>query len=105
MTRTSEPALTRTVFHLEITDDHALVLPPELRAQMGVEAGDIVAVSVLGNGGFLHKVPRERLAQPVVTEPVPALKGLLRDYFTDWDDVNRFVQEERGHEGERDKKR
>lgn len=97
MTQTSQPTVTRTVFHLEITDEHTLVLPPELREQMGIRAGDAVAISVLGESAFIHKVPKAKAADPIETEPVPELKGLLRDYFTDHEDVRRFIQEERGN--------
>lgn len=97
MTQTADPTLTQTVFHLEIADNHAIMLPPELREQMGIEAGDVVAVSVLGESAFVHKVSKTKAAQPVTTEPVPELKGLLEDYFTDREDVRRFIQEERGN--------
>lgn len=97
MFETSQPTLTRTVFHLEITGEHAIVLPPELREQMGVDVGDVVAVSVLGESAFVHKVSKAKAAQPITTEPVPELKGLLEDYFIDREDVRRFIEEERGN--------
>jgi bifunctional DNA-binding transcriptional regulator/antitoxin component of YhaV-PrlF toxin-antitoxin module len=97
MTQTAHPTLTQTIFHVEITDDHAIVLPPELREQMGIEAGDVVAVSVLGDSAFVHKVSKTKATQPMTTEPVPELRGLLEDYFTDREDVRRFIEEERGN--------
>lgn len=96
MTSTSQPTAVRTVFHLEIGDDLTLALPLELREQLELEAGDVVAISVFGGHGSIYKVPKARATEPVVTEPIPEAMGLLRDYFTDSDDVRRFLDEERG---------
>lgn len=96
MTSTSQPTAVRTVFHLEIGDDLTLALPPELREQLDLKAGDVVAVSVFGGHGSIYKVPKARVAEPVVTEPIPEARGLLRDYFKDSEDVRRFIAEERG---------
>lgn len=96
MTQTSAPAVQRTVFHIEITDEHAIVLPSDLREQLGLEAGDVVAISVFGGRGSLYKVPKAKAAEPVTTEPIPEARGLLRDYFKDSEDVRRFLAEERG---------
>ena len=84
------------IFHLKISDEHAIVLPPELRRRLGVEAGDTVAISIAGGQGFVYKTTRAEAAQPVVYEKLPELEGLLRDYFADREDVRRFLEEERG---------
>ena len=95
MATTTPSADTYPIFHLEITDQHAIVLPPELRERLGVEASDVLAFSVAAGQGFVYRVPKAKAADPVVYEKIPELKGLLSDYFTDWDDINRFVQDER----------
>jgi len=96
MSHTAQPTLTRTVFHLAIGDDHTLVLPPELREQLGLEAGDVVAISVFGGGASFYKASRAKAADPVTTEAVPEARGLLRDDFADREDVRRFLEAERG---------
>ena len=96
MTATTEATDTFPIFHLEITDEHTLVLPDDLLRALGAAAGDAVAISVAGGLGFISKVAKAKLAQPVVMEKIPDAKGLLRDYFTDHEDVMRFLAEERG---------
>ncbi len=49
MTSTADATDAFPIFRLEITDKHAIVLPPELRERLAVEAGDVLAVSVTGN--------------------------------------------------------
>ncbi len=95
MTSTADATNTFPIYHLEVTDEHTIVLPPDLRERLGVEAGDVLAISVVGGQGRVYKTTRADAARPVVTQPVPDAKGLLADYFKDWDDINRFVQEER----------
>ena len=91
MGSTTESTDTFPIFHVEFTDKHAIVLPPELRRRLGVEAGDVVAISALDGQGLIHKVQRAKAAEPVVYENFPEAEGLLRDYFTDHEDVPRFL--------------
>lgn len=93
-------ATTTQIFHLKIDDGHAIVLPPELRERLEVDPEDIVAISVVGNQTRIPKVSEVDAARPVVKRPMPEAKGLLRDSFTDWEDVKRFVEEERRGEDE-----
>ena len=95
MATTTPSADTFPIFHLEITDQHAIVLPPELRKRLGVGAGDVLAISVVAGQGFVYKVPKARAMEPVVYEQVPEAEGLLSDYFKDHEDVMRFIEEER----------
>ena len=96
MASTTNATNTFPVFHLEVTDEHTIVLPPELRERLGVEAGDVLAISVVGGQGRVYKATRADAARPVVFEDVPEAMGLLSDYFKDRDDVRRFLDEERG---------
>ena len=96
MATTIESPTVQTTFHLQVTPEQTLALPDELLRQLGVAAGDVIAVSVYAGHGFLHKVEPAKLAQPVVTELAPELAGLLADYFTDHEDVMKFIEEERG---------
>lgn len=95
MATTAPTTDTFPIFHLQITDQHAIVLPPELRERLGVTAGDVVAISVVGSQGFVSKTTKAKAAEPVVYEEVPEAKGLLSDYFTDREDVMRCIEEER----------
>ena len=96
MATTTEQQAVQTIFHLQVTPEHTLALPDDLLRQLGIAAGDVIAVSVYSGHGFVSKAPKAKLAQPVETEPVPELEGLLADYFTDREDVMRFIEEERG---------
>jgi bifunctional DNA-binding transcriptional regulator/antitoxin component of YhaV-PrlF toxin-antitoxin module len=89
---TRDPA--KTTFRAKVTGRHAITLPAELCRQLGIATGDSVEITLQGQQAMLR---------PAHAEPVPPLKGLLRDYFTDWDDINRFVQEERQGWEEREK--
>ena len=93
MTSTAGDTDTHPIFHLQLTDEHAIVLPPDLRRRLGVEAGDTLAISIAGNQGFVYKTTKAKAAQPVVSAKVPEAKGLLRDQFADREDVQRFVEE------------
>lgn len=95
MAITTEATDTFPIFHIQITDEHAIVLPPELRQRLGVGAGDVVAISAFNGQAFVSKVPKAKAMEPIVYEEVPEAEGLLRDYFTDHGDVMRFIEEER----------
>jgi len=41
-------------------------------------------------------------SEPSGAESRPDARGLLRGYFTDWDDINRFIAEERSGWEDRD---
>jgi len=83
------------VFHLPVGEDGAVVLPPDLRRLLRLEAGDTLAVSVSGGSAFVTRTTRAKAAQPVVYEKAPPAMGLLRDLFTDREDVARYIEEER----------
>jgi len=83
------------VFHLPVGEDGAVVLPPDLRRLLRLEAGDTLAVSVSGGSAFVTRTTRRKTAAPGDDREPRPLAGLLAGYFKDWDDINRFVQEER----------
>ena len=95
MASTVDEQAVRTVFHLQTSPERTLILPDDLLRQLGVEPGDVLALSVHSGHGLLHKAPKAQPAQPVETEPVPEVEGLLADYFTDHEDVLRFIEDER----------
>ena len=103
MTATIAPTTPKT-FRVRVTNRNTITLPAELREHLGIAAGDTVEL-VLNNGWtFWHKASDNSTAPPTPEETIPPLKGLLSDYFKDWDDINQFIQEERhgGEEREKD---
>jgi bifunctional DNA-binding transcriptional regulator/antitoxin component of YhaV-PrlF toxin-antitoxin module len=76
----------REVFRAKVTGRHAITLPAVLCRQLDIATGDTVEIRLVGEQAFLRRAE---------DEPTPPARGLLRDYFRDWEDINRFVQEER----------
>jgi bifunctional DNA-binding transcriptional regulator/antitoxin component of YhaV-PrlF toxin-antitoxin module len=83
------------VYRAKVTGRHAITLPSELCRQLEIGTGDSVEIRLIGDQAFLRRV--------VDDEPIPPARGLLRDYFRDWEDINRFVQEERQGWDDREK--
>jgi len=104
MTRTSDATDTFPLIHLEIGDDHAIVLPPELRERLGIEAGDVLAVAVVGKQARIFKATKADATRTDATEPALRLEGLLQAYFADREDVRRFIEDERRGWEEREAK-
>ena len=73
----------------KVTGRHAITLPAQLCRDLGIEVGDTVALELIGRQALLHPVSDET---PGIDKPA---RGILRDYFRDWDDIKRFVEEER----------
>lgn len=79
----------RTTYTAKVTGRHAITLPAQLCREMGIEVGDTVALELIGGQALLHPVPDKHRG-----EGKPA-RGILREYFRDWDDIKRYVEEER----------
>lgn len=94
MVKTVPRAPTRPTFRAKVSGRHTITLPAELVRQLGLAVGDEVELTPYGQHAMLRKTP---------AEPEPELKGLLADYFTDRDDIQRFVDEERAGWEEREK--
>jgi bifunctional DNA-binding transcriptional regulator/antitoxin component of YhaV-PrlF toxin-antitoxin module len=71
-----------------------IALPEELGRALGITTRDTVEVHVIGNQVILQRSSAESASSP---------RGLLRDYFSDWEEINRFIEEERGGWEDRDK--
>ena len=90
----SEPANTESrTYPATATTRDDIALPTELGEALGIAAGDTVEVRILDNQLIVRRVENETLPSP---------RGLLRDYFSDWDDINRFIEGERNGWEERD---
>ncbi|MEA2585020.1 MAG: hypothetical protein QOF33_3105 [Thermomicrobiales bacterium] len=76
----------RADFRAKVTGRHTITLPSALCRQMDIAIGDTVEIRLAGEQAFLRRAE---------DQPTPPARGLLRDYFRDWEDINRFVQEER----------
>jgi len=101
VTATIAPATPKT-FRVRVTNRNTITLPAELREQLGIAAGDTVELVLNHGWTFWHNASSDIATRPMPEETVPPLEGLLSDYFTDWDDINRFIQEERGGWEERE---
>jgi AbrB family looped-hinge helix DNA binding protein len=86
MTKTLPARERKTEFSAKVTGRHAITIPAEVCRALGLATGDTVEISLHTGHAMLRKQPNE---------PSPPLRGLLSDYFTDWEDINRFVEEER----------
>jgi bifunctional DNA-binding transcriptional regulator/antitoxin component of YhaV-PrlF toxin-antitoxin module len=87
MTHTVPRKGAKTEFRAKVTGRHAITLPAELCRRLHIETGDTVEIALVGGQAVLRKLRED--------EPVPELRGLLSDYFTDREDVRRFIEEER----------
>ena len=84
----------RRKMRLHLNDDGIAMLAETLRAALDLAPGDEVELTT-GNGqATLRKVPPPATPEEA-TAAVAALRGLLRDYFKDWGDINQFIEEER----------
>lgn len=76
----------KTTYRAKVTGRHAVTLPAKLCRTLGIENGDTVEFEVTGNQAVVRKVeafdPR-------------SLRGILKPYFRDWDDIVAFIEEER----------
>jgi AbrB family looped-hinge helix DNA binding protein len=86
MARTMPARERKTRFKAKVTGRHAITIPAEVCRALGLATGDSVEITLHDGQALLRKEP---------TEPTPPLRGLLSDYFTDWEDINRFIEDER----------
>ena len=76
----------RSTFRAKVTGRHAVTLPAELCHRLDIDVGDSVEFEVADGYATLRRVQ---------LDPVTEARGILRGYFSSWEDVNRFVEEER----------
>jgi bifunctional DNA-binding transcriptional regulator/antitoxin component of YhaV-PrlF toxin-antitoxin module len=76
---------TRT-YRVEVTEQNTVPLPDDLSHALDLAVGDVVELRLEGEHVVLRRVSE---ASP------PDVRGLLSDYFTDREDVQRFIDEER----------
>jgi bifunctional DNA-binding transcriptional regulator/antitoxin component of YhaV-PrlF toxin-antitoxin module len=75
-------------YRIRLGARRTLTLPAELCQELGVSPGDVLDVYV--DRGKATILPR------------PKARGILRGYFSSWEEVNRFVEEERSGWQERE---
>jgi bifunctional DNA-binding transcriptional regulator/antitoxin component of YhaV-PrlF toxin-antitoxin module len=83
---TKAETTTHRTYHVKVTGRHAITLPAELCRELGITTGDVIELEIVGQQALLRLAP---------DEPTPPLQGLLSDYFTGWEDINRLIEEER----------
>ena len=79
----------RATYTAKVTGRHAITLPAQLCRELGIEVGDTVALETIGGQALLRLVPEN------VQDTNKPARGILREYFLDWEDIKRFVDEER----------
>lgn len=79
------------VYRAKVTGRHAITLPSEVCEALNISTGDHVEIRLNGKQASLA---------PVTT--VPSARGLLKGCFRDWEEINRFIQEERAGWEERE---
>jgi AbrB family looped-hinge helix DNA binding protein len=82
-------AIEGRVFRAKVTGRHAITLPAELCRELGIEVGDSVEIRRTGGRVTLRRVLDDD------NESVPPARGILREEFKDWNDIQQFVAEER----------
>ncbi|MGH2558753.1 MAG: AbrB/MazE/SpoVT family DNA-binding domain-containing protein [Thermomicrobiales bacterium] len=86
MTTTAAAERATRTYRAKATGRHAITLPADLCRRLNIETGDVVELELIGEQAVVRRAPEK---------PIPPARGLLRGYFKDWEDINRFVQEER----------
>lgn len=86
MTETSASSSMPRIYRATVSRRRTVTLPADLRRRLGIEAGDVVELEVVGKQVILRRFP---------STPTPPARGLLRDYFANREDVQRFLNEER----------
>jgi len=81
-------------YRAKVTGRHAVTLPAALCRELAIENGDTIEFQLAGQQAVLKRVTDDR--------PLPEAKGILKGYFESWEDVQRFVEEERRGWAERE---
>jgi AbrB family looped-hinge helix DNA binding protein len=84
--KTGQPAEAKT-YRAKVTGRHAITLPAELCRRLGIEVGDSVELEVRDGAVELRpaRVPRIYTLQE--------LRGILRPFFKDWEDIQQHIKE------------
>ena len=75
-----------TTYKAKVTGRHAVTLPAKLCRTLGIENGDTVEFEVTGRQAVIRKIP---------VVDANDLRGIMKPYFRDWDDIVQFIEEER----------
>lgn len=86
MTKSPNGTAANPRYRAKVTGRHAITLPADLCRRLEIEVGDVVELTVVGQQATLIKSGAEQ---------IPPARGMLRGYFSDWESVNRYVEEER----------
>lgn len=75
------------IYRAKVTGRHAITIPAEICRQLGIEVGDSVELVVNGDMAELRPVPEVKVL------PVSSLRGILRPYYRDWEDIQQHIKE------------
>lgn len=84
--KSSKPVTGGTVYRAKVTGRHAITLPAELCRQLGIEVGDYVQLESGGDAAILR---------PVEDVPITAIRDVMKKYYPDTAENQKFLQEER----------
>ena len=83
-----------STYRAKVTGRHAITLPAALCRELSIENGDTVEFHLDGDRAVLKRAERD--------DPIPEAMGILKGYFESWEDVQRYVEEERRGWAERE---
>ena len=89
-----QQATDRKIYRAKVTGRHAITLPAELCRQLGIEVGDSVEIRQTGGRVTLRRATDE------YDKTIPPARGILREEFKDWNDIQQFIAEERAAWGD-----
>lgn len=79
----------RPTYRAKVTGRHAITLPALLCRYLNIEVGDTVELEEIGGQAVLRPAGEES------GQDIRPARGILRDHFRDWEDILRFIEEER----------
>jgi bifunctional DNA-binding transcriptional regulator/antitoxin component of YhaV-PrlF toxin-antitoxin module len=86
MTAVSAPERTSRTYRAKVTGRHAVTLPADLCRRLNIAVGDTVEIELIGMQATIRRAS---------DNPIPPARGILRDYFSSREEVQRFIEEER----------
>lgn len=86
VTTTYDPIRQAPMYRTKVREQYAVTLPAELCRRLNITTGDTVEFEVVGEQAIVRRV---------ATESPPPARGILRGYFNSWEEINRFIEEER----------
>lgn len=75
------------IYRAKVTGRHAITLPAELCRTLGIEVGDTVELEIRDGTVQLRPAREPRIYT------LEELRGILRPFFKDWEDIQQHIRE------------